>query len=232
EPRQPQTFFTTGHLLQTVATVMKQDRDVLELAVKQYRSALEVNPEAWWATQNLGLAYATLGRWNDALGAYQTALTKTPDDAVVLVEMGQAYQHLKETTLAISSYQAAIQKDPCLVRAHTDLGLIYLEDGKWDEAVTAFSRASRCQPTLPDAAYHWGLALEKKGSVAGALQVWEDFLLESEPVSDSEKDYVDQMRARVAMLRASMASGVPNPSSALDISAAPSNEPSRTTPTH
>ncbi|MGQ0809898.1 MAG: trypsin-like peptidase domain-containing protein [Nitrospiraceae bacterium] len=207
------SFFSTGHLLHTIAMVMKQDRDLLELAVRHYKTALELEPNAAWISHNLGLAYAALGRWGEALGSYRVALSQAPDDTTLLTEMGDVSQRLKETSLAITFYESALRKDPCFARAHNDLGMIFLESSEWDSAIAAFSRASQCQPASPISAYNWGLALEKKGLLEEALKVWDSYLRRAATIPAREREFVGKITERAMLLQSTLASSSPAVSS-------------------
>src|SRR5512141_730970 len=59
-------FLTTAHLLHLMAAVLHQDRDLLDLAIQHYESALQLEPERPDVLRNLGLAFAATGETDRA----------------------------------------------------------------------------------------------------------------------------------------------------------------------
>jgi tetratricopeptide (TPR) repeat protein len=206
DPPTADAFFATAHLLHTMAMVMKNDRDLLELSVAHYQTALELQPQASWIFHNLGLAYTTLGRLEDAIEAYQAALVLTPEDTAMLADLGYVLHRARQTHQSITSYQAAIQVEPCFMRAHSELGVIFLENQKWKDAIAAFSRAAQCHPPTAAIGYNWGLALEQEGRSDEALKVWEGFLAKDpSKLPAGDQKIVEKIREKATSLKKSKA---------------------------
>jgi len=194
-------FFSTAHLLHSIARVMESDSDLLELAVSHYQAALDLNPQAVWRNHALGLAQASLGRWEEAIASYQAALQQRPEDAVLLTDLGHALHRVKKTEQSVASYHAAIGLDGCSMRAHTELGLIFMEGEKWQDAVAEFNRVSECHPVSPLVSYHWGLALEQQGRRQDAMKIWEPFLVsDTSRLAPREKGMAEKIREKVTSL--------------------------------
>ena len=84
--------FATGHLLQTMASVLHGDADLLKLAIRHYNVAAELRPDSPWILRNLGLAYASLEQWDKAVQAYSKALALIPNDPELLADAAVAQQ--------------------------------------------------------------------------------------------------------------------------------------------
>ena len=192
--------FATGHLLHTLAIVLQQDTELLDLAAFHYENAATLRPEAPWITRNLGLVSATLGRWDQALQAYQRALRLTPKDPALLVDTGLAWERSGNRERAIEFYQAAIQSNPAMESAHNHIGTLFLKAGRAEEAIQAFRQALACAPASSMASYNLGLALEAKGLKEDALLAWETFLQNSGPRTDGA-GFDIKMREGVARLK-------------------------------
>jgi Tfp pilus assembly protein PilF len=67
-----------------MATVLHQDRNLLDLAVQHYESALQLEPERPDVLRNLGLALAATGQTDRARVIYERAFAHTPSDPVFL----------------------------------------------------------------------------------------------------------------------------------------------------
>jgi Tfp pilus assembly protein PilF len=192
--------FATGHLLHTLAMVLQQDTELLDLAAFHYENAATLRPEAPWITRNLGLVSATLGRWDQALQAYQRALRLTPKDPALLVDTGLAWERSGNRERAIEFYRTAIQNNPGLESAHNHVGMLLLKMGRFEEAIQEFRQALACAPASSMASYNLGLALEAKGLKEDALLTWETFLQNSGPRTDGA-GFDIKMREGVARLK-------------------------------
>lgn len=193
--------FATGHLLHILALVLHEDSDLMNLAVRHYEAAAVLRPSAPWITRNLGLAYATLGRWDQALEAYHKTLELTPNDPEVLMDAGLAWQRTGRLERAIESCQAAIRVNPRSGRAHNSLGTLLWQMGRLEDASLEFRQALDVDPTSVIAAYNLGLALEGKGLREEAVKVWESFLTNAGPAAGADKLH-SQMREAVNWLKA------------------------------
>ena len=194
-------FLTTAHLLHLMAAVLHQDRDLLDLAIQHYESALQLEPERPDVLRNLGLAFAAKGETDRARATYERAFAKTPSDPVLLKNMGELRSRMRDTQGAAELYRAAIRQDACLVSASLGLGTVLQAQGQVDEAKQVLRHAAACPSSSSYAAYHVGLALEQQGLGRDALQVWENFLEQAHSASINERPILNKIRQRVAQLR-------------------------------
>jgi hypothetical protein len=107
EPKADRAF-ATGYLLQTMASVLHGDADLLKLAIRHYDLAAELRPEAPWILRNLGLAHASLEQWDQAVQAYGKALALAPDDPELLADAAVAQQRSGRAEEAATLSQAAL----------------------------------------------------------------------------------------------------------------------------
>ena len=197
-------FLTTAHLLHLMAAVLHQDRDLLDLAIQHYESALLLEPERPDVLRNLGLALAATGETDRARVTYERAFAHTPSDPVLLKNMGELKYRMRDTQGAAELYRAAIRQDACLVSASFGLGTVLQAQGHVEEAQQVLRRAAACPSSSSDAAYHVGLVLEQQGLGRDALQVWEDFLGQAHSASVNEQPILNKIRQRIIQLRAQL----------------------------
>jgi Tfp pilus assembly protein PilF len=195
-------FLTTAHLLHLMAAVLHQDRNLLDLAIQHYESALQLEPERTDVLRNLGLAFAATGETDRARATYERAFAHTPSDPVLLKNMGELRYRMHDTQGAAEWYRAAIRQDACLASAAIGLGTVLQAQGQVEEAQQVLRRAAACPISSSYAAYRIGLALEQHGLTHDALRVWEDFLGRSHPVSVNEQPMLTKIQQRIAHLRA------------------------------
>ena len=187
-----------------MATVLHQDRDLLDLAIQHYESALLLEPERPDVLRNLGLALAATGETDRARVTYERAFAHTPSDPVLLKNMGELRYHMHDTQGAAELYRAAIRQDACLVSASFGLGTVLQAQGQVEEAQQVLRRAAACPSSSSETAYHVGLALEQQGLGRDALQVWEDFLGQAYSASINEQPILNKIRQRITQLRAQL----------------------------
>jgi len=205
--------FATGHLLHTLAMVLQEDVELLNLALFHYETAAALMPEAPWIARNLGLVSASLGRWGPALQAYERALRHNPKDPALLADVALAWERSGNRERAIEFYRAAIQANPRSELAHNNLGTVYLKMSRYEEAIQEFRRALDSEPASGMASYNLGVALEAKGLREDALAAWETFLHTADQKTDVGGFDV-KMREGVARLKPLIAkahtvSGIP-----------------------
>ncbi|HSQ49631.1 MAG TPA: tetratricopeptide repeat-containing serine protease family protein [Nitrospiraceae bacterium] len=204
QERPIRAFLTTAHLLHLMAAVLHQDRDLLDLAIKQYESALQLEPERPDVLRNLGLALAAMGETDRARVTYERAFAHTPSDPVLLKNMGELKYHMRDTQGAAELYRAAVRQDACLVSAALGLGTVLQAQGRVEEAKQVLRHAAACPSSSSDAAYHIGLALEQQGLGPDALQIWENFLEQAHSASINERPILNKIRKRITKLRAQL----------------------------
>jgi Tfp pilus assembly protein PilF len=202
--RPTRAFLTTAHLLHLMAAVLHQDRDLLDLAIQHYESALTLEPERPDVLRNLGLAFAAKGETDRARTTYERAFAQTPSDPVLLQNMGELRFRMQDTQGAAELYRAALRQDACLMSASLGLGTVLRAQGQMEEAQQVFKRVAACPSSSSDAAYHVGLALEQQGLGREALQVWEEVLGHAPSVSVNEQPLIKKIRQRIAQLRAQL----------------------------
>ena len=194
-------FLTTAHLLHLMAAVLHQDRDLLDLAIQHYESALQLEPKRPDVLRNLGLALAATGQTDRAQVTYEQAFTETPNDPLLLKNMGELRSHMRDHQGAAELYRAAIRQDACLVSAALGLGTVLQAQGRVEEAKQVLRRAAACPSASSYTAYHVGLALEQQGLGRDALQIWQDALGQTHGALANERVILNKIQQRVAQLR-------------------------------
>jgi tetratricopeptide (TPR) repeat protein len=122
-----------------------------DLALEQFRRAIELEPQYADAHFHLGVALAEATRWGEAVAAYQTALslpTLTVPD-LARQNLGLALYHLGRYHDAEQELRFAIGLSPEMQAAYHHLGLVLAAEGRRDEARQAFNRARELGPDTP-----------------------------------------------------------------------------------
>ena len=84
--------FATGHVLFTIAQILPKDVDLYNLAVYHYEAAVALRPHDAQFLRHIGVAYAALGRYDDAIVVMTEALGQEPNSAMLAYELGLAQE--------------------------------------------------------------------------------------------------------------------------------------------
>lgn len=151
----------------------------IELAVKHYKTALDINPDYSIARNNLGNAYMDQGKYDEAIECYK-AVTKdlvytTP--YYPLSNLGWAYYNKKEFGLAEKYYLDALNLQPRFLLAMLGLGRTYIAMGRISDATGVLEKAAEIYPQTPeiylDLAKAYQAAKNNKNALAAYQKVIE-----------------------------------------------------------
>jgi tetratricopeptide (TPR) repeat protein len=135
-----------------------------------FSHAIEVTQNNPIAHNNLGVAYNSLGRYQDAVEAFKQAIRIKPDYAEAHCNLGVAYGKLGRHQDKIESFKQAIRIKPDLAEAHYNLGVTYYKLGRYQDAVESFKQAIKIKPDLAQAHYNLGVTYLVTGDNGLALE--------------------------------------------------------------
>ena len=115
----PAVHVTLGKLQ---ATLGKSD-----LALQEFRKALDINARDASALMGLASAYENMGHIQDAEANYKQAIAFRPDYWEGYSALGEFYFRQKRIQDSIAQYQRVIQLTPDNAEAYSDLGVAYME---------------------------------------------------------------------------------------------------------
>jgi tetratricopeptide (TPR) repeat protein len=130
---------------------------------------LKKNPACWMAHNNLGSAYADLGRPEDALREYSAALKINPDCPEAHNNFGQTLADQGKLAEAIGEFQQALKTVPNFLFAHNNLGCVLAREGKSEAAIAEFQRALEINPNFAEAHNNLAKTLAGQGKPAEAI---------------------------------------------------------------
>ncbi len=104
-----------------------------DLAAKDFKRALELNPENADARESLATIY-----WEKK--EFKKVLEIQPDNAYSHFHLGRIFQECNELANAEKEYRAALECDPTNFFSYHQLGYLYMRQKRFPEAETVFSR--------------------------------------------------------------------------------------------
>jgi len=137
-----------------------------------YERTLKYAPDSLKIYNNLGLAYAAVGRREEAVTMYKKAVELNPDYAHAYNNLGLAYAAAGRREDAIVMYRKAIEASPNYVLAYSNLGLAYAAAGRKEEAIAMFKKVIEINPNYTDAYSNLGVLYAALGRKEEAIAMY------------------------------------------------------------
>jgi Flp pilus assembly protein TadD len=116
------------------------DRGWLDEAIKEFKRAIELDPNSAHAHDNLATVYAEQKKYRAALDEYLVALRLEPDSATAHYNLA-CFLSAHALHFAVAEYREAIELEPDYPDAHLNLGLTLADADRTDEAMAELKRA-------------------------------------------------------------------------------------------
>ena len=116
---------------------MYTDRETL------WHDTLVKNPDSWLAHNDLGIALAGKGQFDEAIENYYKAIQINPNYAEALSNLGVALAATGRLDEAIENYRQAIQINPNYSEALNNLGVALAPRAGWMKRLRTIARPSR-----------------------------------------------------------------------------------------
>jgi eukaryotic-like serine/threonine-protein kinase len=100
-------------------------------ALREFRRALELNPNDGNTHQWLGLTLSWMGRHDEAIAELKRAVELEPLNLKYNSNLAQVYRNARRYDMALEQHQKTIEMDPNFASGHGDLGFTYLVTGKY-----------------------------------------------------------------------------------------------------
>jgi len=107
-------------------------------AEREYRRALELNPNLILAHQRYASYLTFMGRFEEALRHYETALEIDPLSLQSNMNVGSTYYLRGEYDRAVEHLKKTLELDPNYMPTHFVLGCVYIQQGRLKQAIEEF----------------------------------------------------------------------------------------------
>ena len=124
----------------TLADILYEYDWKFEESERQFKRAIELDPNYATAYHWYGELLMVLGRTDEALAVLRTAQEKDPLSMIINSILGVVHNLRGERDLAIQQLKKTIEMDPNFPRAHLFLGEAYEDKGMYEEAAYAFEK--------------------------------------------------------------------------------------------
>ena len=125
---------------------------------------------------NLGLAFADIGKFDEAVTHLEKALEFQPHFGLPLFAMLEIRRRQDRIAEAIDFGQRTVQAMPTLAKAHAELGLAFAAEKNTDAAVMELGEAVRLNPADPSARTDLGRVLAQTGKISEGIDMLQEAL--------------------------------------------------------
>ncbi|HEY2859175.1 MAG TPA: tetratricopeptide repeat protein [Terracidiphilus sp.] len=147
-----------------------QDDQKYGEAAPAWKIAAAKDPTDARPLNNLGVALAAQGSFEDAVTAYMQSLTINPDSSQTHNNLGSALAETGRMDEALQHIQKAIELNPDNGRAHINLGhLLEVQGGQREQARIELKKGIELAPKASDGHNIYGVILAREGKLPEAV---------------------------------------------------------------
>jgi tetratricopeptide (TPR) repeat protein len=157
-------YFNLANALADAASARHDTNEFAE-AVRTYGQALQLDPGACDAHNNLGMTWDAQGREHEAAAEFSEAVRLKPGFELAHFNLANAFSRLGKLEEAIAEYRVAAQLNPDRAETHNGLGIAYAMQNKMNAAAQEFKEVVRLQPDNAAASGNLGNALASENRI-------------------------------------------------------------------
>lgn len=140
-----------------------------QLAVEEYQKCLPLGPPSFKTLSNLGMAYAGLSQFDQAIRFYSQALALDANNPPILFNLGLAYLKSNQPDKAAKEFARSLMGDPGNVRALELLAVCHFQLKDFELAAYEAEQVLKAEPQENSAAFLLGSSLLRLGIYKQAI---------------------------------------------------------------
>jgi tetratricopeptide (TPR) repeat protein len=149
---------------------LRSDENQNDLALADFRAALEFDQNCWRALHNRGVTYAQNGQFAEAFDDFCKVIELNPQFAKAFSNRATLYVQAADFEKAMDDYDAALKIDPALTAALVGRGRLCHLSGRLQDALASFNAAIEQDLKSAEIACSRGDLLVDLGRYNDALQ--------------------------------------------------------------
>jgi protein O-mannosyl-transferase len=177
------------------------DHKLVSRAGHEYLTALSINPNYHLALSGMGGYYFERGETDLAIKSFYAAINASPDFDTAINNLGKLLAEKGEALRALYMFYRAAYINPKNVGALNNIVVLYLKVNKPDAALEVAKIIIERFPESSDGYFKFGLCLETKGNLQGALQAWEESKRRVDTQNDLGNELMKQIEAKMIAAR-------------------------------
>lgn len=134
--------------------------------------AVDINPDSWFFTNNLGNAYHEAHQTDKAIESLKKSIALKPDYEIPYINLAVVFKETGNTKNAIDYYRKALAINPNLPNAHNDLAMVYHALGSNAQALEHLNKALALKPNYDNAYANLGIVYASENNTKMALAAY------------------------------------------------------------
>ncbi len=180
DPQNAEAWFMTGQIC--------KDMGQTDRAITSYKRCISISPDNLDAYISLGQIF-TERKDKIALAYLENALRVDSNSLAARHAIGDYYSQTGDLKKAVATYKDIINRDKNYQDAYLNLGLLYLDMDSLRLAKTHFDLALKVDPLFIKAFYYRGVAEEKLGETAAALNDYDQAARNAPGYTEAEEAF-------------------------------------------
>jgi tetratricopeptide (TPR) repeat protein len=174
-----------------------------ELAVKRYKEILKQDKTHAATHANMGLAYMSLDKRDDAIKAYKKAIEYNTEDGDVLYNLGTLYNEKGKHDDAIKTFEAMLMQSSdeedvdLYTKLYLNLGHAHFKKKHYDQAIEAYQEVTRIDSVNAEPYFNMAIVYAKQKDADGVIASLQMYIDKAAGAEDT-----DQIQMWLAQLRA------------------------------
>lgn len=140
-----------------------------DLALEDYKSAIEINPFLASAYNNRGTTYLNLKKFDQAISEFEKAIKLEPSLAMAFLNLGISFHKISEFEKAKQAYENALKLDSFDPLIYYNRSITYESESKFDRALSDLTKAIEINPKYAQALNNRGSLYDDMGQHNKAL---------------------------------------------------------------
>jgi lipoprotein NlpI len=177
-----------------ILAIYYRDRGMVNEELEEWKKGVSAVENERYVV-NLGICYAKLGKYQEAIPMFKKAIQLNPSSANAYNNLGAALVRLGEYEEARKQYQMSIKLDPYYFKAYCNLGGLLAEMGDYPEALEALKSAIQINQDYFEAYKNLASTYQRMGKPEEVIPFFQAYL------KRNPKDYqrVQQLLKNVNM---------------------------------
>ncbi len=139
--------------------------------VRLLKQLQEIDPNDWLVTSNLGIAYAQMANFTEAIKAFRRSAELNPNSYFPYRNLAYAFEHIGKLDSAIANYRIAVEKEPSDPGTYDAMAAVELVQGRYTEVESLLSSAMALIPGDHQIMYDLGVAYILGGKAKDGLKL-------------------------------------------------------------
>ena len=146
-----------------VAEVANQSPQEASANLASLTDVIQRNPTSAEAYNTRGVAYAKIGKFQEAIADFNQSIKLNPNNAASLTNRALAYRQVHRDDAALADFNSAVEADPNHAPAYLGRANLLRVQGKLDEARADLDQAIKLNPENAQAFHARGLIYQREG---------------------------------------------------------------------